>query len=82
MDQQFAQKLFELENIDSYDAKHFILEGGATQVDGEGTIILTEQCNLNPNRNGDMSKEEVERNCKEYLGLDKVIWLERGMLYD
>ncbi|GIN19502.1 MAG TPA: agmatine deiminase [Bacillus bacterium] len=82
LDQQFAQKLFELENIDSYDAKHFILEGGATQVDGEGTIILTEQCNLNPNRNGDMSKEEVERNCKEYLGLDKVIWLERGMLYD
>ncbi|MGN7399115.1 agmatine deiminase [Cytobacillus praedii] len=82
LDKQFAQKLFELENIDSYDARHFILEGGATQVDGEGTIILTEQCNLNPNRNDNMTKEEVERNCKEYLGLEKVVWIKRGMLYD
>lgn len=82
LDRQFGQKLFEMENLDYYDARHFILEGGATQVDGEGTIILTEQCNLNPNRNEGMSKEEVEMNCKEHLGIEKVIWIKRGMLFD
>lgn len=82
LDMQFAQKLFELDNIDFYNASDFVLEGGATQVDGEGTIILTEQCNLNPNRNGDMSKKEVEEYCKSYLGLEKVIWLKNGMLFD
>lgn len=81
-DQQFGEKLFQLDKLDYYDARHFILEGGATQVDGEGTIILTDQCNLNPNRNGNMSRKEVERNCKQYLGLEKVIWIKRGMLFD
>jgi len=82
LDKQFAQKLFEIDNIDSYDAKHFIIEGGATQFDGEGTLILTEQCNLNPNRNGEMSREEVENNCKDFFGIEKVIWIKRGMLFD
>jgi len=81
-DRQFAQKLFNIERIDYYDASHMVLEGGATQTDGEGTLILTEQCNLNPNRNGSMTKEEVEKHCKNYLGVDKIIWIKEGMRFD
>ncbi|WP_066498460.1 agmatine deiminase [Abyssisolibacter fermentans] len=78
-DQKVSQKIIEIENCDRYDATHFILEGGSFNVDGEGTIITTEQCLLSSGRNPDMTKEEIEENLKEYLGLEKVIWLPRGI---
>ncbi len=56
-----------------------IAEGGAITVDGQGTVITTESCLLNPNRNPGCSKEEVENALKAYLGVTKVIWLRRGM---
>lgn len=52
-----------------------ILEGGAIEVDGDGTAILTESCILNPNRNPDLTKEACERELKRLLGLRKIIWL-------
>ena len=51
------------------------LEGGALAVDGEGTILTTESCVLNPNRNPGMTRREVERELCEFLGASKVIWL-------
>src|SRR5690625_815615 len=48
-DQLVKQKVLEIENIDRYDATHFINEGGAIAVDGEGTLITTEECLLNSN---------------------------------
>ncbi|QCE35137.1 agmatine deiminase family protein [Acetobacteraceae bacterium] len=51
------------------------LEGGALEVDGEGTLILTESCVLNDNRNPDRSKESVEADLKALLGVEKIIWL-------
>jgi agmatine deiminase len=56
-----------------------VAEGGAFTVDGRGTVITTESCLLNPNRNPGRSKEEVEKTLKAYLGVSKVIWLRRGM---
>jgi len=56
-----------------------VAEGGALTVDGEGTLVTTESCLLNPNRNPGRTKEEVERDLKSYLGLRKVIWLRQGM---
>lgn len=44
-----------------------------------GTCITTEECLLNPNRNPDMSREEIEDELKMYLGVRKVIWLPRGL---
>ena len=44
-----------------------VLEGGSIHVDGEGTLLTTEQCLLNKNRNPNLSKEEIEKNLKEYL---------------
>ncbi|QCE33292.1 agmatine deiminase family protein [Acetobacteraceae bacterium] len=51
------------------------LEGGALEVDGDGTLILTESCVLNDNRNPDMSKEIIEADLKALLGVEKIIWL-------
>ena len=55
-----------------------VLEGGSISVDGEGTLLTTEQCLLNPNRNPDLSQEQIEQNLKDYLGVSKILWLERG----
>lgn len=76
------QKVLEIERLDRYDAQHLILEGGAITVDGEGTLITTEQCVLNPNRNPDLTKEEIEEELKSYLNVKKVIWLKNGMVND
>jgi agmatine deiminase len=51
------------------------LEGGAVHVDGEGTILTTESCALNSNRNPGLSKSEVERELCQALGGSKVLWL-------
>ncbi|MGW7230274.1 agmatine deiminase family protein [Streptomyces cyaneofuscatus] len=59
-----------------------ILEGGAITVDGEGTLITTEQCLLHPNRNPGMSRAEIEAELKARLGVTKVIWLPYGGLLD
>ncbi|TCP30616.1 agmatine deiminase [Scopulibacillus darangshiensis] len=82
MDTFVKQKVMEMEHIHRYDAQDFILEGGAIAVDGEGTVITTEQCLLNKNRNPHLSKEEVEKKLKDYLNVEKIIWLKNGMLYD
>lgn len=81
-DQQFAEKLLDLENIDMYDATNFIFEGGAEQVDGDGTLIVTKNSVLNHNRNPHLTQEEVEEYFTEYMNIDKIIWLEDGMAFD
>jgi agmatine deiminase len=63
-----------LEHID------FVLEGGSVESDGKGTILTTSQCLCNPNRNGGLTKEEVEQHLKEYLGTKRVLWLNHGYL--
>ena len=55
-----------------------VLEGGSFFVDGEGTLVTTEQCLLHENRNPDMTREEIERTLGDYLGVEHVIWLGRG----
>ena len=52
-----------------------VLEGGGIEVDGEGTAICTESCILNPNRNPNRTKAEVEHELLRLLGVQKVIWL-------
>lgn len=56
-----------------------VLEGGAISVDGEGTLLATEQCVLNANRNPGVSRERVERLLADHLGIRKVVWLARGL---
>lgn len=78
LDDMVAPKILEHFNIKKFDAP-FILEGGSIHVDGEGTLITTEECLLNPNRNPDLTKEQIENYLKQYLNIAKVIWLKNGL---
>jgi agmatine deiminase len=60
----------------------FVLEGGSFLVDGEGTLITTEQCLLNPNRNPDLTHDEIEQGLRDYLGVTTVVWLPVGHSLD
>jgi len=60
----------------------FVLEGGAFHSDGEGTILVTEECLLHPNRNAHLNKADIEQNLKDYLGAEKVVWIPRGLAAD
>lgn len=60
----------------------FVMEGGSFHVDGEGTVLVTEECLLNPNRNPSLTKIEIENHLLNYLGAQKVIWLPLGLFGD
>jgi len=60
----------------------FVLEGGSIAVDGERTVITTEQCLLHPNRNPDMTREEIEQGLRDFLGVEHVVWLGQGLAED
>jgi agmatine deiminase len=59
-----------------------VLEGGSFFVDGEGTLFTTEECLLNPNRNPDLTRVEIEGVLREYVGVDAIVWLPHGMADD
>jgi agmatine deiminase len=59
-----------------------VLEGGAIDVDGRGLLLTTEQCLLNPNRNPQLGKAEIEARLCDYLGAEKILWLGEGILGD
>jgi len=62
------------------DTIDFVLEGGALEVDGHGTLLTTERCLLAPTRNPHLSKVQIEDLLKAQLGLDRVLWLSHGDL--
>jgi agmatine deiminase len=80
-DDLVGEKVAELENDDRY-APDFILEGGSIDVDGEGTVLVTEQCLLNANRNPGKSKSDIEKLLCDYLGAEKILWLRDGVYLD
>lgn len=59
-----------------------VMEGGSIDVNGRGTLLTTEQCLLNRNRNPNLSKEDIEKYLKDYLGITHVIWLKAGISGD
>lgn len=60
--------------------KDFVLEGGAIESDGKGTLLTTSECLLSANRNSYLSKEGIENYLKESFGLDRILWLDHGYL--
>lgn len=59
-----------------------ILEGGSIDVNGDGMLLTTESCLLNPNRNPHLSRAEIERHLRDYLAVDTVVWLGDGIAGD
>lgn len=59
-----------------------VMEGGSIEVNGAGCVLTTEQCLLNPNRNPQLSKAEIEQHLKNYLGVAKALWLGEGIVGD
>jgi agmatine deiminase len=60
----------------------WVLEGGAIDQDGSGTVLTTEQCLLNPNRNPGLLREDVEMRLERDLGFERVVWLGSGLMND
>lgn len=77
-DQMVPLKVAEIAGVDRYRAP-LVMEGGSIHADGEGTVLTTEECLLSPGRNPDLSREQIERHLRDYLNVDKVIWLARGI---
>ena len=58
----------------------FVLEGGSIESDGKGTIFTTECCLMAPHRNQPLTKQEIEERLKEWLGAERIVWLQHGSL--
>ena len=59
-----------------------VMEGGSIDVNGRGTLITTEACLLNPNRNPHLSQAQIEQYLKDYLGVTNILWLGDGIVGD
>ncbi len=57
-----------------------VLEGGSIEVDGEGTLLTTTRCLLDPNRNPELDQRELENRLKHWLGVERILWLQHGAI--
>ena len=80
-DAAIGERLAEHFGVERFAAP-MVLEGGGITVDGEGTLITTESCLLHPSRNPGLTKDEMTQVLKDYLGVEKVIWLISGLGLD
>ena len=81
LDQYIAKAIIQNTNATYFHAP-LVMEGGSFHVDGEGTVLTTKECLLNPNRNPHLSQTEIEHYLSDYLNIQKVIWLNKGLLGD
>src|SRR5688500_4751642 len=65
-----------------YAKSDWVLEGGAIDQDGSGTVLTTEQCLLNPNRNPGLQRDDIEQRLARDLGFERIVWLGSGLLND
>jgi len=80
-DDAVAAQVLAAEHSRRYRAP-MINEGGAIHTDGEGTVLVTEQCLLNRNRNPQLKREQIEQLLRDYLGVQQIIWLGAGVVND
>jgi agmatine deiminase len=64
------------------DLHDLVLEGGAIELDGEGTLLTTKQCLLNPNRNPHLDQRAIEERLRAIFGVERILWLDEGLLHD
>jgi agmatine/peptidylarginine deiminase len=61
-----------------YQAVPLVLEGGSIEVDGQGSLLTTRHCLLNPNRNPELTQAQIEAELKNHFGVERVLWLDHG----
>jgi agmatine/peptidylarginine deiminase len=82
LDNQINKHLYDQGLVKGHYEDHldFVLEGGSIESDGKGTVFTTECCLMAPHRNQPLTKEEVENRLKEWLGAERIVWLQHGSL--
>src|SRR3954447_15098332 len=65
-----------------WERSGMVLEGGAIAVDGTGTLLTTEECLLNPNRNPQWARAQIEDELRTRLGVERIVWLPYGLAED
>jgi agmatine deiminase len=81
LDNQIASAVLDMTQARSFQAP-LVMEGGAFHVDGEGTLLTTRECLLNPNRNPHLSEKQITQYLQNYLGIEAIIWLNQGLIGD
>ncbi|HUE81224.1 MAG TPA: agmatine deiminase family protein [Pyrinomonadaceae bacterium] len=80
-DDSIPKRLGSVLNVPRFEPG-IVMEGGSIEVDGAGCVLTTEQCLLNPNRNPHLTQSQIEEYLKQYLGVQKVLWLGEGIVGD
>ncbi len=81
LDDAVAGQVLRMAGARGYRAP-LIMEGGSLHVDGQGTVLVTEECLLNANRNPHLGRAQIEDHLRDYLGVSKIIWLGLGVPED
>ena len=82
LDNQINKHLYEQGLVKGRYEDHldFVLEGGSIESDGKGTIFTTKCCLMAPHRNQPLTQQEIEERLKEWLGAERIVWLNHGSL--
>lgn len=79
LDRQIGRQMAEALGVPRFEQMGTVLEGGSIEVNGEGTLLTTEQCLLNPNRNPQLAQADIERILRDAFGVTEVLWLGEGI---
>jgi agmatine deiminase len=79
LDRQIGRQMAEALGVPRYEQHGVVLEGGSIEVNGEGALLTTEQCLLNPNRNPSLTRAAIERLLCECFGVAEILWLGDGI---
>jgi agmatine deiminase len=79
LDRQIGRQMAEALGVPHYARPGIVLEGGSIEVNGEGALLTTEQCLLNPNRNPTLTRADIERLLADAFGVDEILWLGEGI---
>ena len=82
LDNAINRRLYDLGVVKGQYVDHldFVLEGGSIESDGKGTVFTTTCCLMAPHRNQPLSQQEIEDRLKEYLGAERIVWINHGSL--
>ena len=82
LDNEINGHLYEQGTIKGHYESHldFVLEGGSIESDGKGTVFTTTCCLMAPHRNQPLTQAEIESRLKDYLGAERIVWLNHGSL--